>query len=130
MRNPLLLGGLALAGCAYLAVVDPNRTTATPLCPFRLVTGHDCVGCGATRAVRALLEGDVVRALDHNVLFTLAVPVLVYAWVVWLAGALGHRLPWLRLRPWIVWASAAVMMAFWAARLVLGPDAWISSGAV
>lgn len=128
--GPLTLAGAGLLGCAYVAAVDPNTSSAYPFCPFKAMTGLDCVGCGATRSVRALLGGDVSRALDHNVLFTILVPVFVYGWVVWLASTQGVRLPWPRGQaPKIIWPLAAVMMAFWAARLVLGPDAWISSGA-
>ncbi len=127
-----MVGAAAVGGCIYVALVDPNSSSAYPFCPFRAMTGYDCVGCGATRAVRALLELDVTRALDHNVLWTLAVPFLVYGWVVWVAAALGHRLPWPRglgRRTWLLWPAVAVLMLFWAARLVGGPDAWISSGA-
>lgn len=132
MRNPLLVGAAALGGCVYVSLVDPNSSGAYPFCPFRAMTGYDCVGCGATRAVRALLDADIARALDHNLLFTLVVPLLVYGWVVWLASALGHRLPWprgLRQRTWLLWPIAAVMAVFWVARIAGGADAWISSGA-
>ena len=122
----------AVAGCVYIGLVDPNTTQATGPCPFRVVTGWDCPGCGATRAVHALLGGDVSRALDHNVLWTLLLPVLVYGWVVWLAGRAGHRLPWprraLQRTVWI-WPAAAALVAFWVLRNVGGPDGWMASGA-
>jgi hypothetical protein len=35
-------------------------------CTFALVFGLPCPGCGTTRALRALLEGDVARALHLN----------------------------------------------------------------
>lgn len=131
LRNPLLVGAAALGGCVIVSLFDPN-TSSLPLCPFKAMTGRDCVGCGATRAVRALVDLDVARALDHNVLWTLTIPFLVYGLVVWLASALGYRLPWprgLRQRTWLVWPVAALMLVFWAARIAGGSDAWISSGA-
>ena len=47
------------------------------LCVFRLVTGIPCPGCGMTRAVLALLCGDVPAALAyHPLVFTL--PLVFY----------------------------------------------------
>lgn len=35
-------------------------------CPFHLLTGWDCPGCGGTRMLVSLLRGDVLAALRHN----------------------------------------------------------------
>lgn len=51
------LGGLALA------LWDPARNGGPPLCPYSLVTGHSCPGCGLTRAIGALLRGRVHEAV-------------------------------------------------------------------
>lgn len=132
LSTPLGVGAAALVGCAYISLVDPNTTQTFGICPFRAVTGWDCPGCGATRAVRALLGGDVMRALDHNVLWTALIPVLVYGWVVWVAGRVGHRLPWPRdlfQRTWWIWPTIGVLVAFWIMRNVGGPEGWMASGA-
>jgi hypothetical protein len=41
-------------------------------------TGLYCAGCGATRAVYALLHGRLLDALHDNALFVAALPVLLY----------------------------------------------------
>ncbi len=64
-----------LGACAYIATVDPNHSSAYPQCPTKLLTGLDCPLCGATRAVHSLLQGDLVGAMDHNLLFVLLLPV-------------------------------------------------------
>lgn len=50
-------------------------------CPIHAVTGWYCPGCGGTRALGALLRGDVVGALRDNLfaltLFPLAIAVAV-----------------------------------------------------
>lgn len=86
---PVTTGALAVLGSGALALVDPG-TTGVPLCPLKAVTGLDCPFCGSLRAVHALTRLDLTTALDHNVLFTVAVPILVVAWVVWLLRSLGR----------------------------------------
>ncbi|GAB2544244.1 DUF2752 domain-containing protein [Brachybacterium huguangmaarense] len=78
---PLLLvaGGIA-AAVAVQAVFDPFSQDI-PLCPVHLLTGLDCPGCGATRAVHALLEGDLLLALRSNLLLVAALPVLLALWL-------------------------------------------------
>ena len=35
-------------------------------CPFRLITGYPCPGCGGIRAVQAILNGNILLALQIN----------------------------------------------------------------
>lgn len=97
-RSRRLLAPLAtLAGTAaalgYLAVVDPSEPGHYPLCPTRALFGVDCPGCGAMRGLHALITGDVPRALDHNVLLIVMVPLAVVLWVRWTARAWSGRSP-------------------------------------
>ena len=52
---PLLVGGALLAGCVAMRAVDPAG--GPTICPFKAMTGLDCPGCGATRAIHQLLNG-------------------------------------------------------------------------
>ena len=45
----------------------------SPGCIFRKFTGIACPGCGGTRAARALVAGDMVRAFQYNFLLPMAV---------------------------------------------------------
>jgi hypothetical protein len=110
---------ICLAGCAYVAFYDPNTSTALyPACPFKTMTGLDCPGCGITRALHALVRGDVGRALDHNVLFVLALPVLLWWMVRGILTSTGRRppKPWFRWRSWMTWTLVSVLGAFWVLR--------------
>lgn len=91
--GPVAVGlGGALA-IAYTAWQDPNGDGVFPQCPTREVFGVDCPGCGGLRAVHALTRGDVLAAVDHNVLAVVIVPLAIVAWALWLAHSLGVAVP-------------------------------------
>ena len=62
----------ALGAVALLYAFDPATTAFFPSCPFRLLTGWSCPGCGTLRSVHALLHGHFGVALHDNP-FVLAV---------------------------------------------------------
>ncbi len=41
-------------------------TTGPILCPFRLITGHQCPFCGTTRSFGALVQGDISGSIAYN----------------------------------------------------------------
>ena len=63
----LLLGAVA---CAVLLAAPPGSPRAKwlPKCMFYQWTGLYCPGCGATRALSALIHGDITASLHHNIL--------------------------------------------------------------
>jgi hypothetical protein len=68
---------LALTGAGGLAMVyffNPTGHTFYPVCQFHRLTGLNCPGCGATRALYALLHGDFSTALRDNVLLVISIP--------------------------------------------------------
>jgi hypothetical protein len=82
--------------------------------------------------VHSLAHVDVVSAASHNLLFTVAAPLLVLGWVAWLARSLGRPLRWPPPLPRPLPRVAAV--AFWVAIAVFGvarnvPSlSWLASG--
>lgn len=69
-----LLLAAALLACAVLQFYPPARGFY-PACPIHKFLGIDCPGCGATRALAALLHGQVAEAIHLNALFVLLLPV-------------------------------------------------------
>lgn len=128
LRRPAAVGALALAGCAYVLAVDPNESSVFLPCPLKALTGWDCPGCGMTRAAHALLQGDISRAFDHNVLFIVILPFLAYAFLRWTAGRAGYQLPGVRFRPWMAWAALVVALGFFVVRN-LPAFSYLASGA-
>lgn len=74
--------GLATCACVgasvFLYAVDPSRHAVYPQCLLYDLTGIYCAGCGATRALHALLHGQVLQALHDNALFVIALPLLLF----------------------------------------------------
>ncbi len=93
VRGQIVLGSCLCAGAtAFLYAVDPTRHAVYPQCFLYQTTGIYCAGCGATRALYALLHGRVLTALHDNVLFVTALPfilaaVALYTWKSWRSGA-------------------------------------------
>ncbi len=78
------LGGavLGLGAVTYVGVVDPHRPGAIfPFCPFKVLTGWDCPGCGGLRMTHDVLHGDLAAAAMDNVFVLVGLPVLVL-WAV------------------------------------------------
>jgi hypothetical protein len=83
------VGLLAVAGCAYLAVQDPNDPNALlPKCPTKLLTGLDCPACGGLRMVRALITGHWSAAVHANLFLLVLTPVVLVVWARWLVSGL------------------------------------------
>jgi hypothetical protein len=77
-RAAMVIGSCTCAAAsAFLYAVDPSRYAVYPQCWFYRTTGLYCAGCGATRALYALLHGRGLEALHDNALFVAALPLIV-----------------------------------------------------
>jgi hypothetical protein len=70
LERAVALAGAAGMSAAAFAVGYFNPATAGffPVCPLYKLTGWACPGCGLTRGFHAFLHGDVLGALDYNLL--------------------------------------------------------------
>lgn len=71
---------LGAAACVMLLAVPPGSPHAKwlPKCMFHQATGLYCPGCGATRALSALLHGDLKSSLHNNaLLIPLSVTIII-----------------------------------------------------
>ncbi len=120
LRGPLLVGGAGLGALALLHVRDPHQTGSYGFCPFLLVTGQPCPGCGGLRAMNNLTHGDVVGALSSNAMAVVLLVVMGAAWVAWLYQRLrGRPAPFAgrsggtsRLRGTVLWGLVAAFVIF------------------
>lgn len=94
--SPGTLRGLETAVLAGAFAVVPFLQTlpGVPLCPVKWLTGRDCPTCGVTRALFALLHGNVGEAAALNpIAFLVVLIVMRRLWLLHFAeGGLGRLL--------------------------------------
>lgn len=122
-----VLAPFAAAGL-FVNRFNPTDRVADPTgaCLWHAATGINGPTCGGTRMFYYLIHGDLVEAARHHLPALLAVPFLAYAWLWWMLGRLGVRLPALRVNRWVV---AGYIVFFFVFSTVLrnldwGPLAW------
>lgn len=76
IRHLLIVMALVAAAVGYKCL-DPSVVPIFPRCPFRLLTGYLCPGCGSQRAIHHLLNLDLTGAWQMNPLFVIALPYLL-----------------------------------------------------
>ena len=127
MRRGLFwgIGGAGAAGLAVLALWTPPDDVALSLCLTRRALGVPCPGCGLTRALAHLLQGNLARAMSLHPLAPLVAADAVVGWGWW-GLSLYRLLPapparWVRL---VLLAQLAVFLALWLGRLASGTAPW------
>ena len=80
VKGPVLLAGGLLGASVLLHLRDPHRSGSWGACPWLLLTGTYCPGCGGLRAVNDLTDGDVAAAASSNLLFVGSLPFLAFWW--------------------------------------------------
>jgi hypothetical protein len=65
-------------GILVFFTLDPTQVPIFPQCMFHRITGLDCPGCGAQRALHHLLHGEVIAALQFNAMFVLSLPLAMW----------------------------------------------------
>ena len=92
-RSTVLAAAAAAGAVAGAAALDPASIESGPvLCPFRLLTGLPCPGCGLTRSWVYLVHGHWSDGFSANPFGALAL-VAVLAFVVTVAVAVIRRVP-------------------------------------
>jgi len=121
-RQLMITGGLWLglaAGATFLFFFNPASPANQffPKCPFRLLTGFLCPGCGSTRAFYHLLHLHPVTAFKFNPLMVLTLPFIIYGILGFTRSALTGK-PQRRvfIPPIYLWAWLVLLIFFWIFR--------------
>ena len=119
---PLLFAGAVLGASIVLHLRDPHQSGSYLYCPWLILTGTYCPGCGGLRAVNDLTHGDIAAAASSNVLFVGAIPLVLVLWGRWLIDRWRGVRRVVDHRNGVLWASAlgAVTLVFWVLRNLPG----------
>ncbi len=77
--NLVLIALLPLA--FYFAVKLSVAHLHHSICIFKFFTGHECLGCGITRAFNALFQFKFFEAYSYNPRIVIVAPLLFFVWV-------------------------------------------------
>ncbi|WP_007515214.1 MULTISPECIES: DUF2752 domain-containing protein [Pseudofrankia] len=122
------VAAVVAAGSTMIYLVDPAEPGHYPTCPFKLVTGLDCPGCGSMRGLHQLLHGHLGHAANYNVLLVVAAPCLVVGWLVAMARLLGFQVRLPQPPASLYRAIPVLVIAFWIVRNIPGPVGhWLHS---
>jgi len=109
----LLKWGVSIIILSIIVVLyrkySPENSKFFPKCPFWLLTGWQCPGCGSQRAIHCLLNFDILQAMKQNVLVVLLFPYLVLYTMIDLIKQPSERV--LRWRS-ILFGSVAIYVVF------------------
>lgn len=96
--------------------LNPAKTSIFPKCPFLLLTGLKCPGCGSQRAIHCLLHFDVRQALEYNMLLVFSLPVIIVLGYIELER---KKIPDLYMKMHnykFIWGIFTVIISWWIGR--------------
>src|ERR1700720_1754177 len=84
-----------------------------PKCPFRLVTGLQCPGCGSTRACYQLIHLHPIAAFKLNPLMVMTLPFIIYGLLGFTRSAVTGKPYWrVFISSAYLWALVALLISF------------------
>ncbi|MBS6954998.1 MAG: DUF2752 domain-containing protein [Enterocloster asparagiformis] len=117
----VIFTGCCIIGLLFFHVMGYTAETFLPGCYLYRLTGYYCPGCGGTRAIRALLHGNVPAAIWLH-------PFVAYAFLMFFLFLSTYTLhavlprlsfPRFRLRPLYFYAAIALILVNWILKNIL-----------
>jgi hypothetical protein len=98
---------------------NPSGVDFFPKCPFFVLTGFKCPGCGSQRAIHHLLNLEIGQAFRQNLLLVILIPYVLGG--IWfdMANNLTQRMLEIRKKiygVYAIWIIFTVVLAFWIFR--------------
>lgn len=81
-----------LIGLLIYGNIDPVSSEWFPKCPFLMLTGLECPGCGSQRAIHQLLNGNLNAAFTYNPFAIIALPYMLLG-VLFEIKSINNRFP-------------------------------------
>ena len=116
-RIKIVLGILGLS-CFLIGYhfFDPAHNPWAPKCPFLLLTGYRCPGCGSQRAIHSFLNGRIGEGIQYNYLL---LPALIYVSALLIAPK-NSKVYQALTSSTACWIWLAVIILWWIGRNVFG----------
>lgn len=84
LKKMLFVLTILFIGGVVLYLLNPSSYWFMPKCPFKLITGLNCPGCGIQRAIHAMLHGKFTEAITYNYYLVYSGPYATSFVFVWL----------------------------------------------
>ena len=65
-----------VVGVIVYSTFNPANNPIFPKCPFLVLTGFKCPGCGSQRAIHCLLHLDIIGAVKFNFMLVVSLPII------------------------------------------------------
>lgn len=122
LRKIKILFGIIGATFLIVSIVlivkyDPEKVKIFPPCVFHSITGLYCPGCGMTRAIHALLNGEILKAVNFNPLFFLFLPLFFYMGTIQIKSLIKTgKITNIRINYHIIRLIVLIVVLFWILR--------------
>jgi hypothetical protein len=65
-----IAGALSMLAVPFFIMLTSHEhiETEQSLCPFKMVTGFPCPGCGITKSIIFFYQGDLLKSLEYHIL--------------------------------------------------------------
>jgi hypothetical protein len=104
---------VVVTGAAILVRFPPAQSSLYPRCPIYELFHLQCPGCGATRALAAILRGHFGEAMDLNALVTFLLPIAAIYGALWYRRFLRHEtMRWPQLPQAAIYCAFGIATAF------------------
>ncbi|MBN1767488.1 MAG: DUF2752 domain-containing protein [Prolixibacteraceae bacterium] len=114
---------LVITILAVLVVIytksNPDDSHFFPKCPFKLITGYECPGCGSQRAVHHLLNMKIGSAIQANALLVFSIPYII---ILFFAELLESKYRFFKriyktlFNPKAIWVIFGIIIFWWIFR--------------
>lgn len=127
VTGPVLVAGAVLGASVVLHLRDPHQGGSYLFCPWLVLTGTYCPGCGGLRAVNDLTRGDLAAAASSNLLLVGSLPLAAWMWSRWLVDRWRGVRRVVDQRRGVLAATAfgVVALGFWVVRNLPGLE-WLA----
>jgi hypothetical protein len=119
-RTNLGIGAVVLIVLASVYFLfDPGSSSLFPKCPFLLLTGLECPGCGSQRAVHELLNMNFLAAIRSNALVVVSIPYIITGIILEISDIQTPQIDRLRNTLYgvrAIYIVLTVIIAFWIIR--------------